>query len=721
MKKIFLVLCIVLLGQSESIMAQSKGNYRAKAFYQLAERDFQDLRFWYAVPFYKAALQQKSAVYDSICLLHLAESYWQMKYYDSAQFYFNRYESVIGSDYMSSRRLAEIQAIRQQPEKALAIYQSIEKRYPGLHSQLVQNRIKGFSQPEQFSKNADDYTFSYLRDNSSEQDFSPSFFQKGIVFVSNRFGGPESEKEFGWDGLPYARIYEIPDLYQLRSADTMPARKERDQKINIIINDDYTPSTSNDNNIRLDYRNVQRAKPSAQHRPLGRFSDQFSSLYNYGPLCFTTAGDKVYFTRNSLKSSTNKHHLEICEATLGKNGWGSVRVLPFVDKDFDYFHPAINKKNDRLYFSSNQPGGRGGADIYSFSLHPDSSKANPLLLDERFNTEGDELFANFSGDTLFFSSDGLPGLGGLDIYAATDNNGAMTNPVNIGIPANSNFDDFGLIWNDEKHYGFFSSSRLGSDDIFRLDLLRYPIKITGSVFDLSTGKEMQGALVQLKQKSPSADPNQQMTTELYGAYRFPVKSRQRYTLIISRQGYYTDTLEVNGDTIVNDLQLPPVMLRPIPPPPPPPPPPADSDGDGIPDSADKCPDLKGDAANSGCPEIQKKLNELAKMVYFENDKDVLTPEAKKPLDEAAAILLSYPQTTLIIEGHTDNMAGKAYNLDLSLRRAKRVKSYLVSKGVAATRFTKVEGFGMAKPIADNSTPEGRALNRRVYIKAQFYE
>jgi outer membrane protein OmpA-like peptidoglycan-associated protein len=241
---------------------------------------------------------------------------------------------------------------------------------------------------------------------------------------------------------------------------------------------------------------------------------------------------------------------------------------------------------------------------------------------------------------------------------------------------------------------------------------------------MSTGNEMQGARVQLIQKPSTDDPNQQMITELYGAYRFPVKSRQQYTLIISKQGYYTDTLEVNGDTIINDLQLPPVMLRPLPlppPPPPPPPPPADSDGDGIPDSADKCPDLKGDAANLGCPEIQKKLNELAKMVYFESDKDVLTPEAIRPLDEAAAILLSYPQTTLIIEGHTDNMAGKAYNLDLSLRRAKRVKSYLVSKGVSATRFTKVEGFGMAKPIADNATPEGRAMNRRVYIKAQFYE
>jgi outer membrane protein OmpA-like peptidoglycan-associated protein len=496
----------------------------------------------------------------------------------------------------------------------------------------------------------------------------------------------------------------------------MPLRKERDQKINIIINDDYTPSTSNDNNIRLDYRQVNRTKPSGQLGQLPRFSDQFSSLYNYGPLCFNSAGDKLYFTRNSLKSNSNKHHLEICEATLEKNGWGSVRVLPFVDKDFDYFHPAINRENNRLYFSSNQPGGRGGADLYSFSLHPDSSKSVPLLLNDQINTEGDELFSTFSGDTLFYSSNGLPGLGGLDIYASVDNNGFFSKPVNLGAPTNSNYDDFGLIWDAAKHQGLFSSNRLGSDDLFRLELLRFPIKITGSVFDASTGKEMQGAKVQLFNQTPNRDPHQQMMTELYGAYRFPAKSRQTYTLYFSKPGYYSDSLVVGGDTLVSDYQLPPIQLRPIPLPPPPP---LDTDGDGIPDAADKCPDSKGEPDNQGCPEIQKKLNELAKMVYFETAKDVLTPEAKAPLDEAAAILLEYPQTTLIIEGHTDNVAAKAYNLDLSQRRANRVKTYLIDKGIAASRFTKVIGYGMGQPIADNASPEGRAMNRRVYIKAQF--
>ena len=126
-------------------------------------------------------------------------------------------------------------------------------------------------------------------------------------------------------------------------------------------------------------------------------------------------------------------------------------------------------------------------------------------------------------------------------------------------------------------------------------------------------------------------------------------------------------------------------------------------------------------SNNGCPEIQKKLNELAKLIFFETDKDVLTTAAYNPLDEAIKILLAYPKTTLVIEGHTDNVGGNTYNLNLSQRRANRVKNYLISKGVVASRFTKVVGYGMEQPIADNASSEGQAQNRRVYIKAQFYE
>jgi outer membrane protein OmpA-like peptidoglycan-associated protein len=395
--------------------------------------------------------------------------------------------------------------------------------------------------------------------------------------------------------------------------------------------------------------------------------------------------------------------------------------MAFVNNDYDYFHPALSKDEKRLYFSSNQPGGKGGADLYYFSLHPDSAKSNPILLDDRINTEGDELFPTITGDTLFFSSNGLPGLGGLDLFAIRlSENGSNGEPINMGALANSSYDDFGLIWKSEKHHGMFSSNRLGSDDIFTIELLKYPIKITGSVFDAATEKELTGVRVLLKQDKPTSLPDQQMLTELYGAYRFEGRSRQSYTLYFTKEGYYTDSIKVNKDSIINDLQIPALLMRPIPPPPPTPKP-VDTDGDGIEDASDKCPDFAGLVSNNGCPEIQKKLNELAKLIFFETDKDVLTTAAYNPLDEAIKILLAYPKTTLVIEGHTDNVGGNTYNLNLSQRRANRVKNYLISKGVVASRFTKVVGYGMEQPIADNASSEGQAQNRRVYIKAQFYE
>jgi len=721
MKKVLIYTLVSLLLSQSTLHAQSKSSNRAKTFFQLAERDFEDYRYWYAIPFYKVTLEQRAAMYDSASLLHLAESYWQMKFYDSAQQYFSKFEKAIGPSFFSSQRLAELLALRGKNAQAASIYQGLATRFPDKFTQLVRDRQSGFANTEKFRRDEENYQVRYLSDNSGEQDFSPVFYQKGILLVSNRFAGPESEKEFGWDGLPFSRVYSIPEDYMLRTLDTMPARKERDQKINLIINDDYTPTTSNDNNIRIDYRRVERTRSLVQPKPLSRFSDQFSSLYNYGSLCFNQSETKLYFTRNSLKSSTRKHHLEICEATLDKAGWVNVRVLPFVNNDYDYFHPALSKDEKRLYFSSNQPGGKGGADLYYFSLHPDSVKSYPVLLDSSINTQGDELFPTIVGDTLFFSSNGLPGLGGLDLFAIRLSDNAISGvPVNVGAPLNSNYDDFGLIWKTDKRKGLFSSNRLGSDDIFMVDLLKYPIKVTGSVFDASTEKELKGVRVLLKQDEPSSLPDQQMVTELYGAYRFEGRSRQSYTLYFTKEGYYSDSIKVSKDSVMNDLQIPALLMRPIPPPPPAPIP-VDRDGDGLEDALDKCPDLAGLISNNGCPEIQKKLNELAKLVFFETDKDVLTAAAYAPLDSAVKILLEYPQTTLIIEGHTDNIASKTYNKDLSQRRANRVKNYLISKGIIATRFTKVIGYGLEQPIADNATVEGRALNRRVYIKAQFYE
>jgi hypothetical protein len=125
-------------------------------------------------------------------------------------------------------------------------------------------------------------------------------------------------------------------------------------------------------------------------------------------------------------------------------GWGQVTTLPFAKEGYDYFHPALSADGSRLYFCSNQPGGAGGADIYSFAITGDSSLM--ITNESSINTEGNELFPTVHGDTLYFSSDGYAGLGGLDIYRVLRKNGLNTQPENLGYPVNSSYDDFGMVY-----------------------------------------------------------------------------------------------------------------------------------------------------------------------------------------------------------------------------------------------------------------------------------
>jgi OmpA-OmpF porin, OOP family len=151
---------------------------------------------------------------------------------------------------------------------------------------------------------------------------------------------------------------------------------------------------------------------------------------------------------------------------------------------------------------------------------------------------------------------------------------------------------------------------------------------------------------------------------------------------------------------------PPPPPAPAPPPPPPPPPPLDSDGDGVPDSIDRCPNTpNGDVVDQwGCT---IKLER----VHFATNKAVILPESDEVLDQAVAVLKEHPNLVIEVDGHTDSTGSPAHNLDLSQRRADSVMQYLHSHGVTNTMTSK--GYGEEKPIADNATKDGRALNRRV--------
>ncbi len=148
----------------------------------------------------------------------------------------------------------------------------------------------------------------------------------------------------------------------------------------------------------------------------------------------------------------------------------------------------------------------------------------------------------------------------------------------------------------------------------------------------------------------------------------------------------------------------------------------DRDGDGVMDDQDKCPDVAGPASNQGCPElkeeIKKKLAFAARNIQFETGKSVIKPVSYKILDEVASILNEYPYYNVNVDGHTDNVGDDAKNMTLSQARAEAARTYLINKGVAASRMV-ATGYGETKPVADNKTAAGRAQNRRVEFNLIF--
>lgn len=705
---------IILLAGILPVMAKAQ-SAKNRLYFRNGETEYNDQRYTYAIPFYRAILDH-SGRNDSLVALHLAESYWYTKNYDSALTAYQSFEQKFGPLFSTRQHIAELLANKGRYAEAAAIYASLKNELPLRKGDLPKNRYQGFSDLHPFLADSIDYRIRLLNLNTEQQDFSPQYYQRGMVFVSNRYSKKTSEKEFGWDGLPFASVYLVNDTADLYTVDTVPGYSSRRFLAqNIKANDDYTAQTSNDNDIIL--VSGARSSYNGTLHLLTKFSDQLDSKYNYGPLCFNKAGDKVYFTRNNLKATRGRYNLEICEASLQQGKWGNIHVLSFVQPDYDFFHPALNDAETRLYFCSNIPGGQGGTDIYYVNLGKDFDKSLPIALDNTINTAGNELFPTFIHDTLYFSSDGLPGLGGLDIYKSWMKRGAWQKPVNMGYPINSDYDDFGLIMNGNETKGFFSSNRLGTDDIYVFEHSLFIVNLEGAVANKLTTRRLDSATVVILSRDEQGRPLDSVVTDLTGAFHFPIRPGRAYTLQFSRPGFYPDSLVIAAVPAVSPMVLQPMLLTPIPPPPTPVE--ADRDKDGVPDAKDKCPDVKGPVSNQGCPDIQARINELAKMVFFKTASAELSPAALKPLNEVANIIKDFPNVTLQIEGHTDNRAGAAYNKDLSQRRANSVKMFFVKKGFAASRFTAV-GYGLERPIADNSTEEGRALNRRVAIKADFH-
>ncbi|MBC3845869.1 PD40 domain-containing protein [Winogradskyella echinorum] len=417
-------------------------------------------------------------------------------------------------------------------------------------------------------------------------------------------------------------------------------------------------------------------------------NNKLNTKYHEGLVTFTPDGNTMYMSRESYfekdyqkdsLSSTRFGQLYLYKVTKLGSDWDTVESLAINSYNYSVKNPSVSPDGSTLYFSSNMPGGFGDFDIYKAPINEDGTLGEPVNLGQKVNTEGQEMFPFISSNnTLYFSSNGHLGLGGMDVFFTREIDGKMAPIRNVGIPVNSNADDFAFSIDEESEEGFVSSNReggKGSDDVYLIKKLQplCDVLVSATVLDDKTREPISGASVSLYDAEGNKVTSK--TTNDEGIAEFIIECEEDTELEVVMDGFDSKKVAVKGSSEEeNNVQI---SLDPI----------------------EKL--------------IVEDKIELAP-IYFEYDKSNVTAQAAFELDKLVQIMNKYPDLVISATSHTDYIGSNSYNLRLSDRRAKTTVQYVISKGIDASRISGV-GKGETEPKIDcgtKCTDEERQLNRR---------
>lgn len=532
MQKFFFLVLTLILGNL-SVEAQLVNHSKAGS---MANREFNNLRYSYAIPLYKQHLKQFPA--DTAVLRKLGKCYQLNLVYDSAIHYLSMADALTGT--YTSSPLPELYAAKGNYAKAVELYKKELAHTQSLsegQKKKINNRIRGFENSELFVRDSADYQIGYLSLNSGYQEFNAVPYRNGLIFESNRSGKVNSRNEFGWDGNAFTRLYYAADSNLTVTANRQPVswfEKPVQKGLSGL-----TRETPNDTRIIQTLHDLRQTdnKPVS---PLPVFNKSFEKFANTGAVSITADGKTLFFTRNA-KNPKGISHLEIWQSQKGQGEQWSEPIKMDLGQTGTYsvFHPAVTADGKRLYFASDMPGGYGGTDIYYIDLVTDKNGGQPQNAGAMINTAGEELFPTTGGQDLYFSSNGHAGLGGLDIYLVANGSAAKTEPVNLGAPVNSSADDLG--YSRIGQTGYFSSNRYGSDDIFRYEYAEKKVTVSGLINLPDTVRtKVQVRLYEGRQTVRLIDT---VWIGDRGAYHFQVRPNREYTIVVP------ETKELTADTV----------------------------------------------------------------------------------------------------------------------------------------------------------------------------
>ncbi|MEC3879930.1 OmpA family protein, partial [Parapedobacter sp. 10938] len=582
-------------------------------------------------------------------LERLAASYWRMNDYESAE---NWYARVVQQDGASAEHLLlygqvlKVNGKYAEAKRQLEAYAAKTGNPSAVAAQIAgcDSALLWMASP----------TLHRLRNeaavNTDNSEFS--VFPVGDeVYYAGEPGHESATHTYGWTGNAFLRVYTAP----LSSSGTLGS-----------------PSIAT--------TNINDAK------------------FHVGPVAAEKGGNTLYVTRTHVgkdvvlqKEDGRRYRTNTLELYIYRKTDGVWTAEPFAYNDVKNYsvgHAALSLDENTLYFSSDMPGGQGGTDIWYSERQSDHSWGTPVNAGATVNTAGDELFPNIAPDgTLYYSTDGLAGMGGLDVFKSNGSKAQWSTPENLRYPVNSAADDFAyLIYaEDELGYrGFLSSDRRGGkggDDIysFSYEKPKIIIILKGTTSNKATGERLPAASMTLydgvreivAKKSSSGT----------GTFEFVLDRNQAYTVLGQKEGYHADSAKVSthGITKSDTLEVA-LLLEPI---------------------------------------FQVGQTFELENIYYDFDKHNIRPDAAAILDELVRTLRDNPTLKIELSSHTDSRGSNAYNEALSQRRAQSAVDYLVSRGIARDRMV-AKGYGESRLVnrCADGIPCSRAehqANRRTEV------
>lgn len=422
--------------------------------------------------------------------------------------------------------------------------------------------------------------------------------------------------------------------------------KDKDAKVSAITG-------QNNNNLFL----VKQDEKGAWLAPV-ELEDEVNTEYDEGTPSFSPDGNTMYYTY-CAQDPEGPRTAEIYRSTRSSAKWGKgTRATIVKDSVTALGHPSISPDGKYLYFVSDAVGGFGGKDI--FRARVAGNDFGPMEnLGEEINTLGDEMFPYVRDSvTLYFASNGHPGMGGLDLFKATQDSTGKWKVENLGAPINSMADDFGITFAGKEERGFFCSNRndaRGYDHIYSFEQPTITIFIEGIVNDVDE-YPIEDATVRIVGKDGL---NVKVPVKKDGTYHVELERDIRYVMMASARGYLNQNYELHtGPEEKNETYIVDFFLSPI----------------------------------------SKPV--VIDNIFYDFDKATLRPESKKALDEMIKMLNDNPNVTIELGAHTDRKGTDQYNERLAQRRAQSVVDYLIAGGIETDRL-EAKGYGESVPKTIN--------------------